>query len=269
MRQYIASDFPDSQGLLRITGKDYRYFHKILRVKSGDMIQVRLPDQVLQNMTVCTPNKYGKDIILQVCTEHSECGKSLTRGTSASEISATVAKPEYWLFQFIARPQKMDIIIRQATECGVHLIVPVIGEYTQSGNIAGTVRSGRIERIIHEARQQSGSSVETKVVEPVNIHDAVLLWQQHTEDADMKSHAAFVLYERETDRKTFTELIESLTDIRTAALAVGCEGGISPSEIEYLMSAGFIPVHLMTNILRCETAALYGLAVLQTAVKEK
>ncbi|MBP5463703.1 MAG: RNA methyltransferase, partial [Treponema sp.] len=52
------------------------------------------------------------------------------------------------------------------------------------------------------------------------------------------------------------------------AVMVGAEGGISPSELERAKDSGFIPVHLETNILRCETAALYGLAVLQNAVVE-
>ncbi|WP_315329486.1 16S rRNA (uracil(1498)-N(3))-methyltransferase, partial [Treponema socranskii] len=35
-----------------------------------------------------------------------------------------------------------------------------------------------------------------------------------------------------------------------------------------LRNAGFTPVHFAGNILRCETAALYGIAALQTALAE-
>ena len=47
------------------------------------------------------------------------------------------------------------------------------------------------------------------------------------------------------------------------ALAVGCEGGFSPKEFEILKQADFLPLHFNTNVLRAETAALYGIAVLQ------
>jgi 16S rRNA (uracil1498-N3)-methyltransferase len=50
---------------------------------------------------------------------------------------------------------------------------------------------------------------------------------------------------------------------------VGAEGGISPEELDFAQKHGFVPVHFATNILRCETAALYGIAALQNAVVEK
>ena len=55
---------------------------------------------------------------------------------------------------------------------------------------------------------------------------------------------------------------------KKAAVVVGSEGGISPEEVELLKAGGFIPVHLKTNILRCETAALYGIAVVQNSLTE-
>ena len=52
-------------------------------------------------------------------------------------------------------------------------------------------------------------------------------------------------------------------------MVVGAEGGISPEEINELQDNGFIPIHFDTNILRCETAALYGVAAVQTVLGEK
>ena len=53
MRQFIAENFPDARGILCLSGKAYRYFRQVLRVKNGDMVAVRMPDGTLQNMTVC------------------------------------------------------------------------------------------------------------------------------------------------------------------------------------------------------------------------
>ena len=42
----------------------------------------------------------------------------------------------------------------------------------------------------------------------------------------------------------------------------------SPEEIQILMNSGFAPVHFAGNILRCETAAIYGLAAVQCVVNK-
>jgi 16S rRNA (uracil1498-N3)-methyltransferase len=50
---------------------------------------------------------------------------------------------------------------------------------------------------------------------------------------------------------------------RFAALAVGPEGGWTPSEIEQLLEAGAAPVTLGGRTLRAETATIVGLTLLQ------
>jgi 16S rRNA (uracil1498-N3)-methyltransferase len=61
-----------------------------------------------------------------------------------------------------------------------------------------------------------------------------------------------------------------LEGIKRAAIAVGSEGGISPDEVKALEEKGlFQPVHFAVNILRCETAALYGIAAVQTEINNR
>ena len=264
MRQFIAETFPDSKGILRIKGKDYRYFRQVLRTKSGDMISVRLPDGNLQNMTVCTVEENSRCIELQICAQTSFTEKNITRGTQAESISANCTN--FWLFQFAAKSSKMDIIIRQAVECGVSKIITVIGEYSQKENCKNSpTRNSRIERIIKEARQQSGSPIETVCTEPVTLEEAVNLWQEQ----NFTDSLAVTLYERTNDTKELNSLLTSDTNVKNVGIAVGCEGGISPAEIEFLKQNGFIPIHFETNILRCETAALYGIAAMQTLISGK
>ena len=58
-----------------------------------------------------------------------------------------------------------------------------------------------------------------------------------------------------------------LEKIKRAAIAVGSEGGLSPDEVRILEEkALFVPIHFAVNILRCETAALYGIAAVQTEI---
>jgi 16S rRNA (uracil1498-N3)-methyltransferase len=280
MRQYVAAQNPDSKGLLEVTGKDYRYFRQVLRLCDGDMVCVRLPSGALQNMTVCRVQEDKKVIVLQLCDGSSEDIASGGGSPISAESVLVAPRTDLWLFQFIAKSAKMDLIVRQAAECGVSTIVPVIGEFSQAGTTERNFRGERMERIIREARQQSGSPVATRVVDTVTVAHAAEMWKAHAEECGRTAEhkivpgtVAVVLYER--GEKTvplhtavWRAVQSSPAGIRTAAVACGAEGGISPSEIEILESGGFIPVHFDTNILRCETAALYGIASLQSAVTE-
>ena len=79
------------------------------------------------------------------------------------------------------------------------------------------------------------------------------------------------LYERNEESKTVHEVVAEkmkLAEIGFGIIAVGSEGGISPAEIKVLKDAGFSTVHFDVNILRCETASLYGMASIQTVIME-
>ncbi len=256
MRQYVSDCAPDRKGLLTIRGKDYRYMRQVLRLVVGDMLQVRLPDGGLQNTTVCQVNESERAIVLQVCAD-TFVGKKQPQD---------VADLDIWLFQFVAKGAKMDTIVRQATECGVSTIVPVLGAYSQAGGSEKNFKSDRLLRIIREARQQSGSATDTHILDAMPLEQAISLWREQC--ASVEETFAAVLYERREDTETLHRAV-CKKEIRCAALAVGAEGGISPEEIALLRQGGFVPVHFKTNILRCETAALYGIAALQNAITER
>ena len=277
MRQFISSEFPDKKGFLRIYGKDFRYLRQVLRLKSGDMLAVRFSDGTLRNTTVCKIDENSREILVQVCgnpekTEKS-CDDDITRGTKAQEIQKSLPDTEYFLFQYIAKPVKMEQIIRQATECGVKFVIPVSGEFSQKQNVLSMQHSKkeRLERIVREARQQSGSPVETEILEPLTTEEAVLFWKKNTSllSAEEKN-VAVALWERSEKTVSLKEIFDAEKNkkIKKIAIAVGCEGGISPEEIDALISAGFYVVHFPGNILRCETAALYGIAAVQSALNQ-
>lgn len=266
MRQFIVETPLDSDGCIGIQGKKYHYLNSVLRVKCGDMIYARLLDGSLQQMTVAKIDSCEKKIILQAA------GK-LNCNDSISQVAPVLEKPkaEIYLFQFEAKPPKMDLIIRQATECGVCGIIPVEGEFCQKGNIESARKKSesgdeRWQRIVTEARQQSGSPVETKVFSSVSVEAACGFWSS----LQAEHKAALVLYERSDGTKSIYNALKNADVVKKEnakiAVAVGAEGGISVQEITIMKESGFIPVHFDTNILRCETASLYGIAALQTVL---
>ena len=292
MRQLIIEKGKEKNGLIKLDGKDYRYLRQVLRVRAGDMVSVRLPDGSLKNSTVTKIDEAARTVQLQICADtklrEGDAKKTITRGVQAEEIcgpggDSGAAELEYWLFQFLPRPQKFEQIVRQATECGVAVIVPIVGEYTEKSSAQALIgaKKERLQKIIREARQHSGSPVDTKVMEPVSLEQAIELWKSgedggfdtpasqslnHRESEDV----AFVLSERGDCDGNLRRVIEGAGGggkIKRAAIAVGSEGGISPEEVRTLQEKGlFQPIHFAVNILRCETAALYGIAAVQSMI---
>ncbi len=284
MRQFLCDSLPDSTGRLVVKGRNYRYLVKVLRFSEGDSLDARLPDGRL--VRLCVERIQQMSAVLRVAQEAAgngsggsgdACGvvksgsglmaegeaSKTTQGVQAYEVQAMAEKtPRLWLFQFLPKPQKMDLIIRQATECGVSRIIPILGAYSVKNDSSG--RMERWERIVREARQQCGSAVATEITEAVGVGAAAEMWKKFSEENALSSgnSYAFLLDENPSAGKNcFTQI--NKTSVDAAALAVGCEGGISDEERKILLDAGFMPLHFMTNVLRTETAALYGIAVIQ------
>ena len=269
MRQFVSDSDIDSSGTLTVSGKKFHHIVKVLRANPGDMVYVRLPGGLMQKMTVSSIDYAKKRLLLQLAGENTAQD---AESRPVNEEPPLKDKPqiEMWLFQFVAKPPKMDLIIRQATECGVSFIIPVAGEFCQSGPVeSAEKKSGgkddRWERIITEAREQSGSPVQTKVLPCMTLEKALSYWK----DSSGEDSGAVVLYERTEGTVTIHGAFADNDRTKKAAVFVGAEGGISPAEIAAMKDSGILPVHFMTNILRCETAALYGIAAVQNTLMEK
>ncbi|MCM1321545.1 MAG: 16S rRNA (uracil(1498)-N(3))-methyltransferase [Bacteroides sp.] len=287
MRQFIAASEPDGRGRLAVSGHDSHYLSRVLRLKPGAVIEVRLPSGALVPMTV---SSIAADaVILETAATCADAGiksKLAETGVSAGEleharlVSGRSAPAEMWLFQFLPRVQKMDIIVRSAAECGIAVIVPIDAGGAFSGSAGNKME--RWNRIIREARQQSGSAVPTRIEFPVDLQTAVRLWKTHCTEISEKPKtasasgisgsgraAAFVLHEspEKSADSVFAHFSRGAVP-EIVALAVGAEGGIGPAELDMLVMSGFSVVHFNTNIMRTETAALYGIAVIQNALTE-
>lgn len=276
MRQFVSSVMPDKNGRVSLNAKERRYLIQVLRLTEAEIIEVRLPNAVLVSMQLhlIGNSAQGNAIVELVLLESVD-------GSHKIEEDSFQNQNKFWLFQFLPKGQKMDLIVRQATECGVAVIVPIVGEYSvgtkdviNNGGVAN--RLDRWSRIIREAQQQSGSPILTKVLEPVKPEQAITLWQdaltKSVSDTYEGKNLAFILSERQEGEEGLYSLLRKEKKNLTQsfiALAVGCEGGISPFEIYLFEKSGFMPIRLKTNILRTETAALYGLATLQTAIRER
>ncbi|MCH5290253.1 MAG: 16S rRNA (uracil(1498)-N(3))-methyltransferase [Treponema sp.] len=272
MRQLVACQNLDERGCLVVQEKQYHHLVHVLRVHAGDMIYVRLPSGKLQTMTVARVAAEKREVLLQVAGDCPSANLEHSALHTAHQPSI-----ELWLFQFVPKPAKFEQIVRQAVECGVSVVVPVAGQFCQHSSLTSAHKKagkteGRFDRIISEARSQSGSPVATRVHDCINLSEALALWNATNTAEPANAHAecarAIVLYEQSQNTVPLHHALNKAQSVKKAALFVGAEGGISPQELEELKRHGVVPVHFATNILRCETAALYGLAAVQTALME-
>ncbi|MCR4789698.1 MAG: 16S rRNA (uracil(1498)-N(3))-methyltransferase [Treponemataceae bacterium] len=260
MRQYLASEMPDKNNQLTVSGKDFKYLSQVLRLQVGDLVWVRLSDQSLVKMEVI--KLQAKQLIFKKAENQDSDENATESGVTANNIKNLDV--QYWVFQFVPKSSKMDLVIRMSVECGVSRIIPVKGEFSEKHD--SNNRQERYERLLKEARQQSGSPVDTKIENAMSLEEAVTLWKNECKDCQ---HTAFVLHEADiADKSLFFYLNGKADKIKKVALAIGPEGGMSDREVEYLKENGFNLIHFNTNVLRCETACLYGIAAIQSAISE-
>jgi 16S rRNA (uracil1498-N3)-methyltransferase len=170
------------------------------------------------------------------------------------------------LFQSLPKGEKMDLIVRQAAVGGLAQIVPFMSEFSAVKNIKNTGHKfTRWERIIKEARQQSGSTALTAIRQPLSIDGLFAFWE---ELSSQKSGVLGLLFHHlPLANASLHGYLYNEPEI--VALAIGPEGGFSPSEAQRFMTAGFKPVIIGETILRTETAALYAQAAVRVLLLER
>lgn len=266
MRQYIPGEFPDKNGKIYVGGKDYKYFANVLRIKTDSLLEVRFPDGTIATMVVTKidSKKVELSLLEKKSGKAKGVGKKVETGVVASDIDLQMKTktPEIWLFQFLSKPQTMDLVIRHGVECGVHRIIPVEGKFAKNLGSSAS-RMERWQRIVKEARQQCGSPVDTVVEEPMSVAAALEKWE---EVAAEKKSLGFVLHEMMQKEGAGVFDVKEKPEI--LAFVVGSEGGIAPDEVECFLQKNYKILHFNTNVMRVDTASLYGLAVLQHAFTE-
>jgi 16S rRNA (uracil1498-N3)-methyltransferase len=250
MKCFILPEVPDSQGLVRLRGKDYHYLVHVRRLNPGAVFDVRLPG--------------GEEAALRI---KSLDGASLVGECLFNRSPAGDSLPPIALFQALPKGAKMDLIVRQAAEGGVAEIVPFAAEYSvpKIKNVPEwEKKTERWERIIREARQQSGSAAATLVRAPCTAEALFAYWD--TLKGRYSGALGLLLHQDPLEQGTLHGYLRPVPEF--IALAVGPEGGFSPGEVSRFLAAGFKAIILGNTVLRTETAALYGAAAVRIILLE-
>jgi 16S rRNA (uracil1498-N3)-methyltransferase len=162
-----------------------------------------------------------------------------------TRLRAQAAEPDLWLAFALLKRDATDLVVEKATELGVAVLLPVI---TERGNVARS-NPERLSAIAIEAAEQSERLTVPTLHPPQRLPDLLARWPD--------DRRLFVAVERST-----APGLRPSAD--KAALLVGPEGGFTPAELDLLGRHPIVSmVSLGPRVLRAETAAIAGLALLQ------
>ena len=168
---------------------------------------------------------------------------------------------------------RFEWFVEKATEVGVDVIAPLIGEHSERK----VYKTERASRIALSAAKQSLKSRIPEILEPVSVKDFILsgsgadagtrvaLGNSETSadsDAGVGFSAvaplrliAYCFEDHSVPRISIREALEGYSG-RDVTVLIGPEGDFSPAEAKLALEHGYIPVHLGTSRLRTETAAV-------------
>ena len=163
-------------------------------------------------------------------------------------------KPTVTLFQGLPKFDKFEQLVQKTTELGVSEIVPVLCQRSvpKLKRDTSVKRVSRWQRIANEASKQCGRVYLPKVREITEFNECC---------AKLNFDLSLILWEEERNIG-FQSILNQNSDTGRISLFVGPEGGFSPEEVDIATAAGVIPVTLGSNILRTETAAIVGVALI-------
>lgn len=242
MRLLLLDRSFHGQSPYMVEGADARYLADVLRLPVGQTITARDRD--------------GRPWALRL-VQIRKGGCLVETSPLESAVPSTGALPEasnlqhITLFQCLTHPKRLEQVVRQATEIGARRIVLVRSRWAHEG----AVRRERLEAQIKEAVQQSGSLV------PTALHGPIAL----SEIEPAREGSALFCHQTTLRQRPLASVLRTLR--APLSLLIGPERGLDDAECRTLMGKNFEPVLLDTNILRAETAAVYALAIVQTAIQ--
>ncbi len=165
---------------------------------------------------------------------------------------------EIVVFQALPEKERFELILQKLVEIGVNRVVPYTSQRstTLEERDAGQKKSHRWPEVVLRAAKQCRRGMIPELA-PVLCWDEML---KEAAAADMR----LMLYEGEACW-TLKEAVHKQKPGRVALL-VGPEGGFTSDEAAQAQAAGVLPVSLGGRILRTETAAIVGAAMIQFAL---
>ena len=232
VRRVFADNIVD--GIVKLSRDESHYVTKVLRLREGAELEVLLPQGcVFGNIAKIESG----NVFVEVKSE------PVVKNEPQVEIALFQAMPEKF--------EKLELIAQKATELGVSKIFTFHSRYTNPKyrKMSLDKKFNRLEKIVKEAVRQCKRTFPPEVFKPLKFNEAL--------EKSKGFENCIVFGEK-------GETIKQNVKEGSFAFFVGAEGGFSDEEFGLFKKEGFYFVNLGGRILRTETAAITGLAIIQT-----
>ncbi|MEM9246480.1 MAG: RsmE family RNA methyltransferase [Cyanobacteria bacterium P01_F01_bin.153] len=226
---------------LALSPDQSHYLTRVLRLVAGDSF-VAIFENPVQPLDELDPGRWW---LVQLLDQGGQILDRLEEPTNTVPVTVLVA---------ITKGGGFDEVLRQLTELGVAVIVPLQTERTVV--VPGANKIKRWKRIIAEAAEQCERSPLPKLFDPMPWSEALALpWTEESEPMEKLICAARYGEGRSLLTALQTTLDEPATPTHWA-IAIGPEGGWTEEEKNLAIGTGFEAVSLGGRILRAVTAAV-------------
>jgi 16S rRNA (uracil1498-N3)-methyltransferase len=209
--------------------------------------QIQLVLRLVTGDRVLVLDGTGMEMLVQLDeVRGSAAGSIVERRRNRAEPSTSVA-----LYQGLLKAAKLELVLQKCTEVGVSEITPVSTARAVVTDL-NLSRLRRFENIVREAAEQSRRGRLPRIGQPLRYREA--LYQAAARGP------VIILWEEETSAHLRDIQLEP--DAGTYSLFVGPEGGFTTEEAMLARQAGCQLATLGQRILRAETAAIVGAAIL-------
>lgn len=225
------------RGAAELTGPDAEHLVRVLRVEPGQVYEL-------------SDNQH------LYLAEIESARKSAVSFRILEQLEAPSPSVHITLLPALFKFDRFEWLIEKATELGVSRIQPFEAVRTERGLAqAAAKRLARWQKIALEASQQSRRLHLPSMEPPVRFAAAL------ETTAGLR-----LLLDENVDVPPILQLLPSRrTPEDRLAVLLGPEGGWTAEEREQAINPGWLPCSLGKTVLRSETAAVAGLAILQTA----
>ena len=222
-----------------IEGSDVNHMKNVLRLKTGDMVEVI--DGIGNNYLCAVEAIDAQAVRLHIVDTRK----------ADSELPSKL-----YLFQGLPKGDKMELIIQKAVELGVYEIIPVSTRraVVKLDDRKAAKKVARWNAIAEGAAKQSGRSRIPQVREVMTYAEAL----QYAKDLDV----VLIPYEKAEGMQKTRQVISEITPGQSVGIFIGPEGGFEEEEIKLAEEHSVKPITLGKRILRTETAGLAALSIL-------
>ena len=232
MELFFTEKFSPQQTEISLSLEESRHAYKVLRKRSGDMID--LTD--------------GKGHLIRGEISGKSSGQLNVRIKEFREMPFPKAN-HITVALSIVRPNRMNWAVEKLTELSVEKIVPIICHYNTTRNF----KSDHLRRISISALKQSQQFYLPKICEPIQFKK----WLIETGKQN------FLKFIAQPDGKTVNTVNFADNVNKNIFVVIGPEGGFKQEEADLAAKYYFQPLNLGQTILRTETAAVVAVAQLK------